>query len=269
MERSDILWRNSNGTVVEWTMNGSQIMSSQIVTSQGNPAVPDSSWNVVAVSDFNGDGKSDILWRNTGGSLIEWTMSGSQITSSQIVTSQGNPAVPDSSWSVVGEADFNGDGKSDILWRNTSGSLIEWTMSGSQVTSSRPVTLQGNPVGPDPSWSIAGIGDFNGDGMSDILWRNSGGTLIDWTMDGSQVTSIQQITSQGMPATPDGSWQIAQIGDYNGDGKSDILWRNSSSGQLTEWLMNGSQIFLGGNVTQQANPAAPDGGWTVQPRLIG
>ena len=266
--KTDILWRHQDGTLVDWTMSGSQITSSQVVTSQGEPALPDGSWNVVAVSDFIGDGKSDILWRNTGGSLIEWTMSGAQIISNQIVTSQGTPATPDSSWSIVGEADFDGDGKSDILWRNVNGSLVEWTMNGAQVESSRPVTLQGNPVGPDGTWSIAGTGDFNGDGMSDILWRNSGGTLIDWSMNAAQVTSIQQVSFLGVPAMPDASWQIAQIGDYNGDGKSDILWRNSSNGQLAEWLMNGSQVVLSGNVTQQGNPAVPNDSWALQPSPI-
>ena len=52
---------------------------------------------------------------------------------------------------------------------------------------------------PDASWSVAGIGDFNGDGNSDILWRNTNGTLADWSMNGSQITSGQDVTFQGNP----------------------------------------------------------------------
>ncbi|MDI9849559.1 VCBS repeat-containing protein, partial [Rhodoblastus sp. 17X3] len=43
-------------------------------------------------------------------------------------------------------ADFNGDGKADVLWRNTNGALYDWTMNGSQIESSQPITYQGAAV---------------------------------------------------------------------------------------------------------------------------
>jgi serralysin len=140
------------------------------------------------IGDFNGDGKSDILWRNSNGSLIDWTMNGSQITSSQTVTLGGSAAMPDSSWSVAAIGDFNGGGKSDILWRNTSGSLIDWTMNGSQIASAQQVTFGGSPV-TDSSSQIAQIGDFNGNGTSDVLLRNSNGAMVEWSMNGAQIAS--------------------------------------------------------------------------------
>jgi serralysin len=224
---SDILWRSTNDTLVNWSMDGSQISSNQEVTFAGVAAAPDSTWSVAGIGDFNGDGNSDVLWRNIDGTLVDWSMNGSQITSIQQVTLQGSPAAPDASWSIAGIGDFNGDGASDVLWRNTNGTLIDWSMNGSQIASTQQVTLQGSAVAPDATWSVAGIGDFNGDHNSDVLWRNNDGTLIDWTMNGSQVASVQSVTSQGNPVTLDASWQIAQIGDFNGNGVSDILWRNS------------------------------------------
>jgi len=54
-------------------MNGSQISASRAVTYQGNVVAPDASWNVVAIGDFNGDGKSDIIWQQRStGDLVEW-----------------------------------------------------------------------------------------------------------------------------------------------------------------------------------------------------
>jgi hypothetical protein len=77
--------------------------------------------------------------------------------------------------------------------------LVEWLMNGSQITASQPIEAS-----PDASWSVAQIGDFNGDGKSDLLWRQSGsGTLAEWLMDGSQITS-----SQSIAATPDNTWQV-------------------------------------------------------------
>jgi hypothetical protein len=259
---NDFLWRNQNGTLADWTMNGSQITSSQVVTFGGSPAVPDSSWNVAGIGDFNGDGKDDVLWRNTNGSLVDWSMNGSQVTASQQVTLGGSPATPDSSWNVAGIGDFNGDGKADVLWRNANGSLVDWTMNGSQIASSQAVTLGGTLATPDSSWSVAGIGDFNGDGKADVLWRNTNGTLIDWTMNGSQIANEQQVTFGGSPVSLSSSWQIAQIGDFNGNGTSDILLRNTN-GAMEEWSMNGSQIASASQVTFQGNPATPPNSWTT------
>ena len=259
---AEILWRNVNGQLDDWSMNGAQVTSSQTITSQGSAAAPDSSWSFAGTGDFSGDGSSDILWRNANGTLIDWTMNGSAITSSQDVTLNGTAATPDASWSIAGIGDFNGDGRSDMLWRNAGGALMDWTMDGPQIASAQEVTLQGHAAMPDASWSVAAIGDFNGDGHSEILWRDTNGTLMEWTLRGAQITSSQQVTLQGKPAMPDASWQIAQIGDFNADGTSDILWRNSA-GALVEWTMNGAQIAAEQQVTIQGAPAAPAASWST------
>ena len=217
---ADILWRNTNGNLIDWSMNGAQVTSSQAITSQGSAVAPGASWRVAGIGDFNGDGASDILWRNANGTLIDWTMNGSAIASSQDVTLNGTAATPDASWSIAGIGDFNDDGHSDILWRNTNGALMDWMMNGSQIGSAQEITLQSHAATPDASWSVAAIGDFNGDGHSEILWRDTNGMLMEWTLQGAQITSSQQVTLQGNPAMPDASWQIAQIGDFNGNGTS-------------------------------------------------
>jgi hypothetical protein len=176
--------------------------------------------------DFNGDGKSDIAWRDTSGNLAVWLMNGATVSSSG-----GLGAVP-TTWSVVGQRDFNNDGKGDFLWQNTStGDVAIWLMNGAQVTQAAGV---GNV--PPSAWSIVGTGDFNGDSRGDILWRDTSGNVAVWFMNGAQVTRATAVSS--VPA----NWSIAGTGDFNGDGKSDILWRDTTNGNVAIWLMNGAQV---------------------------
>ncbi|HEY5210079.1 MAG TPA: VCBS repeat-containing protein [Stellaceae bacterium] len=217
---TDILWRNTNGQVAAWLMNGTTPTSEKIVGSAP------SSWSIAGVGDFNGDGKPDILWRNTNGQIAEWQMNGTTPTSEKVIGSLA------SSWSVAGVGDFNGDGDADILWRNTNGQVAEWQMNGTTPTSEKV-------IGSAPSsWSIAGVGDFNGDGDADILWRNTNGQVAEWQMDGTTPISETVIGSAAS------SWSIAGVGDFKGDGNADILWRNTD-GQVDVWLMNGTTPISG------------------------
>jgi hypothetical protein len=186
--------------------------------------------------DFNGDGKSDILWRNVGsGAEIMWLMNGTQVIGSGSIGG-------DATWTVVATGDFNGDGKVDLLWRNSAtGNVIMWLMNGTQVIGSAF-------IGGDANWSIAQTGDFNGDTKSDILWRHSSGVVIMWLMNGTQVTSSAAIGG-------DANWTVVKTGDFNGDSKSDILWRHSS-GLVVMWLMNGTQVTGSAGI-------GGDASWTV------
>jgi hypothetical protein len=84
-------------------------------------------------------------------------------------------------------------------------------MNGTQVVS--PAGLGNVPT----MWSVVGTGDFDGDGRSDIVWRDTSGNTSVWLMNGAAVS-----LSGGFGVVPT-SWSMAQTGDYNADGKSDLL----------------------------------------------
>ena len=106
-------------------------------------------------TDFNGDGRDDILWRNDNGLLTDWLASGS----GGFVTNGGATVNVALGWDVAGTADFNGDGRDDILWRNSSGQLTDWlgTPSGGFLVNSTNLSAF-VPI----NWSVAGTGDYNG-----------------------------------------------------------------------------------------------------------
>jgi Alpha/beta hydrolase domain/FG-GAP-like repeat len=203
------------------------LASASNVLSPFTPTNPDTSLaNTLCLAkthDFNGDGKSDLLWRDSSGNLAVWLMNGSTVSSNG-----GLGNVP-STWSIVGQRDFNGDGMTDLLWRDTAGDTSIWFMNGTQVLSSAGIPS------PDPTWSVVATGDFNGDGMGDILWEDTSGHLSVWLMNGAT-----PMTMAGLGAVPL-TFGVAGVGDFNGDHKFDILWRDSS-GNTSIWFMNGTQV---------------------------
>ena len=179
------------------------------------------------ITDFDGDGHSDILWRNINGSVSTWAVTGNA-AGNHLQASVFNGAAP-TSWQIVETGDFNGDAVSDILWRNTNGQVAIWHGKGDGSFSADYLH---DVVGT--SWKIAGVGDLNGDGKDDLLWRNDNGALSSWVSNGS---GFDEAAYTRAPVDP--SWKVEGLADFNGDGKADILWR-SDTGAISTWSSTGA-----------------------------
>jgi hypothetical protein len=109
-------------------------------------------------------------------------------------------------------------------------------MTGHQLPGKYGVVCQRRPVGSN---------DFNADERGDILWYNaSTGESQIWFMKDSSRIGRATISDGGRPALIGPPWRIVGSRDFSGDGKTDVLWHNATTGEVQIWLMNGS-LFVG------------------------
>jgi len=207
---SDVLFRDTSGNVALWemTLGTGAIKQSNLVGTV--PLL----WSIIGQRDFAGNGYSAVLWRDTSGDLSMWQMNGPAI---QGITSYG--PVP-TSFAVVGTGEYNADGMGDILWQDSQGNLSISFMNGPQITSTQS-------IGQLPSgWVIAQT-----DRRGAVFLRNtSTGDVAVWVMKGA--TIVRAVDLGSVPL----SWTIAGIGDFDGNGSSDILWTDTT-GDIAIWLM--------------------------------
>ena len=169
-----------------------------------------------AVGDFDGDGSSDVFFRNP--------QTGENHIVAKALYDYDAGAVSDPDWNVVGAGDFDGDDRSDLLWRNgKTGQTIIWP-AGLYDAGFWEQTVS------DMGWKVAAIGDFDGDGRSDLFWRHATtGQNYMW-LQGRSALAYEVVT------VGDTRWRLFGAGDFDGDGRDDLVWRNTTSGAGILWL---------------------------------
>src|SRR5258708_22682244 len=91
----------------------------------------------------------------------------------------------------------------------------------------------------DLNWRIAGSGDFDGDGKSDILWRHGAtGEISIWFMNGATILSAPVFG-----AVTDLNWSITGGRELDEDAHSHSVWHNSRIDSSHHIILNGATIF--------------------------
>jgi len=271
--KSDIVLQNTKtGDVAVWLMNDGTVVERKVV------ATPGADWHVVATADLDHDGTSEIIVQNSATRAIAaWKMNGTTRVSD---TTIATPAMV--GWRVVGTRDVTADGNDDILLQNTSGALAVWEMNGTKLTAGRPLgdsTACGLAAGNfggnaflvyDAAAEKAlrrrglaekattaldsgdieqiAVGDFDGDGDDDVVEQLAGGTakVLLFAAGGAKIDNTATLKLPGTAAT------IAGIGDYDGNGRADILTYSANDG-VTAWQLDGTTLSKRWNLATEAN----------------
>jgi len=211
-------WSTPSYKLVMWLGDGNGFSAENI----GDNA---RGWSVVGAGDIDGDGKSDLLLINHGLAYFAyWKMHGAQVVAYSSVFAR--PA--DSVLATTG--DFNGDGRLDLVWEN--GVAGPWTLWAGNGAGFQSMDLAVSPL--QGVNAVVGAGDIDGDGKSDILMVDTSGAFRYLIMDGAR-----QVRSSVLFARPEGASRPLP-GDYNGDGKLDVIWERNHERGLVYWQGDGN-----------------------------
>jgi hypothetical protein len=248
-----LAWVGPNGSTIS-TNSTADVLSIQ----SGCPNAQSGGFLTAVAADLNGDGFSDLLW--VARPFVD--LKGDTILS----TYNCPPTIwwgnGDGTFRPVGAGytavsgytpylgDFNGDGKMDILWDlpdtygRSTGTHVLWISAGDGT-----FVVNNNPGNLNSS-SLAGylptIADFNGDGIADILWVSvdqnglSTGSQVLWLGQGNGNFTVTPNFMQTGPVS-----FVPYVGDFNGDGKADVLWDSRSAndsrstGTRIMWMSDG------------------------------
>ncbi|MEJ2218904.1 MAG: VCBS repeat-containing protein [Gemmatimonadota bacterium] len=182
-------------------------------------SVPDLAWRIAAVADLNGDGVSDLVWRNiiTGHDAF-WIMAEmtghpyEEFAPAAVRASGAFQARTDLDWEIAAVADFDSYEMEqgvliprttpDIMWRNAAtGEMQLWLMDWWYGTYGRRTTVA-LAQGRDPGWSVGAVGDYDDDGLQDLVWYCDTSLACGNGLELWRRTNPYMCTTEGQPEEP-------------------------------------------------------------------
>lgn len=174
---SDMLWFNADTNQFGYWITSPKSTNSDYRLGGLKTINVTPGYYIAGVSDFDGNGTSDIVWTSANRDIYLWTSNGSSFTSRFV---DHYPA----GWHLVGAGDINGDGHADLLWMNDGTcQFAYWLMNGSKRIGSAVKNIA-------CGYHIAAIGHFTQSTRLDLLWTSNNHDIYLWIGKGSGFQSV-------------------------------------------------------------------------------
>jgi hypothetical protein len=181
---------------------------------------PSFNYDSAQLGDFNNNGRADILLQNDNPAS---DASIAQTNTAGLISSFTSIGPVPSGYRIDGTGNFNSTAGDDILLRSPN-SVAVWVMNG---TTPQSVAVLG---GTSPQWLNSGIGDFTGDGQSDLLFRNPGtNEIATWGVANNALSTVPKVLG-----STSAQYHIVAVDDFTGDHQADILFRHDN-GDIAIW----------------------------------
>jgi hypothetical protein len=232
-------------------ITGATPLTTSLTTSLTLPVgVSTAGWTAISAGDFNGDAASDVLLQDGAGNAHILLMNVNSGEAIGTVDSAATVTSPGAGWNITSSGDFNGDGKSDILWSNaTTGQTEVFLMNGGTVATTGAALNNGTNL------KAIGSGDFNNDGKSDIVFQNQTDFSAQiWTMNGAVQSGAPITIAAPTAINPGDNFILRGAEDVNADGFSDLLFSDSQNNVKAVELTTGGAVLSTVSLTGPANP---------------
>jgi hypothetical protein len=191
----------------------------------------------LAVGDFNGDGKLDLaITGDIGISVGYFICLGNG--DGTFKTAVPYSLVPDSNYWAIAAADFNGDGKIDLVICNRANTGVVILIGRGDGT-----FQQTGSYLTDGTATYVAAADFNGDGVLDLAVADAAGvTVLTGRGDGTFLAAVNYVS---------GATGLLAVGDFNGDQRTDL----AISGQTLNVMFGAQTVSTATALTSSANPS--------------
>ncbi|MBQ9787759.1 MAG: hypothetical protein IJW33_06290 [Lentisphaeria bacterium] len=177
--------------------------------------------------DIDGNGMADVLMNISRKTHRDFGASGAWLIQSNQTAKWGNLSTLKDGGEImgIGTLDSSKDTDDIFVYDSQNRTVGAWvTNDKGNVAGWKTVTKLNNVT------EVIGLGDFNGDGETDLLMKTTSGDIGCFYTDGPK-TGWNYFQSVGK------EWEVVAVGDFNDDGRSDLVLKHDA-GFAGCWLTN-------------------------------